>query len=160
MPAAVCLLSGGLDSSTTLYLARDQGHELYALSFDYGQRHLFELYAARKIAQAAQVREHRVLRTWDIGAIVLEMALLGALLLGLTSGGADARAAGNLLVGGPFTALFWSLVVVTGLAVPLLIELVEAKKKLSPTILAPALLLVGGFSLRWILVVAGQSPLG
>ena len=40
---AVCLLSGGLDSSTCLALARREGFECYALSFDYGQRHLFEL---------------------------------------------------------------------------------------------------------------------
>ena len=105
-------------------------------------------------------REHTLLRNWDIGAIVLELALLGALILGMSSGGADARAAGELITGGQFTALFWSLVVVAGLAVPLIVELVEAKKKLSPTLLAPALLLVVGFSLRWILVVAGQTPLG
>ncbi|HWC99810.1 MAG TPA: 7-cyano-7-deazaguanine synthase QueC [Candidatus Sulfopaludibacter sp.] len=47
---AVCLLSGGLDSSTCLALARQQGFECYALSFDYGQRHLFELEAAARVA--------------------------------------------------------------------------------------------------------------
>ena len=44
---AVVLLSGGLDSATTLAVARRQGFELFALSFDYGQRHAFELDAAR-----------------------------------------------------------------------------------------------------------------
>ena len=48
---AVCLLSGGLDSSTCLALARQQNYETYALSFDYGQRHSIELVAARRIAE-------------------------------------------------------------------------------------------------------------
>ena len=59
---AVVLLSGGMDSATTLYAARKAGHSLYALSFDYGQRHRRELPAARAIAKAAKVREHRILR--------------------------------------------------------------------------------------------------
>ena len=48
---AVILLSGGLDSATTLAIARERGFELHALSFDYGQRHRTELNAARRIAQ-------------------------------------------------------------------------------------------------------------
>ena len=49
---AVCLLSGGLDSSTCLAVARRDGFECYALSFDYGQRHRAEVAAARKVAAA------------------------------------------------------------------------------------------------------------
>lgn len=60
-PPAIVLLSGGLDSSTVLAVAKDRGFELYALSFRYGQKHDFELAAARKIAERAGVREHRVL---------------------------------------------------------------------------------------------------
>ena len=52
MPRAVVLLSGGLDSATTAAIAREQGFELFALSVDYGQRHRFELEAARRVAQA------------------------------------------------------------------------------------------------------------
>ena len=55
---AVVLLSGGLDSATTAAIARQQGFALYALSVDYGQRHRFELEAARRVAQALGVRRH------------------------------------------------------------------------------------------------------
>lgn len=58
---AVVLLSGGLDSATVLAVARDQGFDCYALSMDYGQRHRSELDAAKRIAQALGVREHRIL---------------------------------------------------------------------------------------------------
>lgn len=57
---AVCLLSGGLDSSTCLAIARREGFTLYALSFDYGQRHRVELEAAARVAQAVGVADHRV----------------------------------------------------------------------------------------------------
>jgi 7-cyano-7-deazaguanine synthase len=57
---AVCLLSGGLDSATCLAYARREGFDCYALSFDYGQRHLIELEAARKIARALGAVDHRV----------------------------------------------------------------------------------------------------
>jgi 7-cyano-7-deazaguanine synthase len=73
MPKAVILLSGGLDSTTVLYQARVDGFDCYALSFDYQQRHQKELTAARKIAQMAQVAEHRVvdfdLRCWGGSAL-------------------------------------------------------------------------------------------
>ncbi len=58
-PPAVCLLSGGLDSSTCLALARRE-YQCYALSFDYGQRHRVELAAAARVAQALGAREHRI----------------------------------------------------------------------------------------------------
>jgi 7-cyano-7-deazaguanine synthase len=57
---AVVLLSGGLDSSTTLAIAQDQGFECHAISFDYGQRHRFELESARKVADAAGAAQHIV----------------------------------------------------------------------------------------------------
>ncbi|MFB3893493.1 MAG: 7-cyano-7-deazaguanine synthase QueC [Phycisphaerae bacterium] len=59
---AVVLLSGGLDSATTLAIARRDGFACHALSFDYGQRHRFELGAAAKVAKALGAVEHRVVR--------------------------------------------------------------------------------------------------
>lgn len=65
---AVVLLSGGIDSSTALAVARAEGHELYALSVDYGQRHAPELEAARKVARHIGVKEHLVI-TADLRAV-------------------------------------------------------------------------------------------
>jgi 7-cyano-7-deazaguanine synthase len=58
----VVLLSGGLDSATTLAVARDRGFACHALSMDYGQRHAAELAAARGVARALGAAEHRVVR--------------------------------------------------------------------------------------------------
>jgi 7-cyano-7-deazaguanine synthase len=61
MQNAVVLLSGGLDSATTLAIARSEGYDCYCLSVDYGQRHRVELDAARRIAAALRAVEHRVI---------------------------------------------------------------------------------------------------
>jgi len=58
-PVAVVLLSGGLDSATTLAIARSEGYTCHALSFDYGQRHRVELVAARRVAESLRVASHR-----------------------------------------------------------------------------------------------------
>jgi len=61
MPKAVVLLSGGLDSATTLAIAKSQGFDCYALSFRYGQRHAAELDAARRVAKHVGVTQHVIL---------------------------------------------------------------------------------------------------
>lgn len=66
MARAVVLVSGGLDSATVLAMARDQGYDCYALSFDYGQRHRIELEAARRVADRLGAVDHRVVKL-DIG---------------------------------------------------------------------------------------------
>ncbi|MBS1216979.1 MAG: queC [Proteobacteria bacterium] len=65
---AVVLLSGGLDSATTLAIARADGHDCHCLSIDYGQRHRSELDAAARVAQALGAASHKVVRI-DLGAI-------------------------------------------------------------------------------------------
>jgi len=65
---AVILVSGGLDSATTLALARERGHVCHALSFDYGQRHRVELRAARRVTESLGAQEHRIIHL-DLRAI-------------------------------------------------------------------------------------------
>ncbi len=72
-PRAVVLLSGGLDSATTLAIARAEGRVCHALSFDYGQRHRVELTAAANVARMLGAVEHRTMRidTAGIGGSAL-----------------------------------------------------------------------------------------
>lgn len=63
MKKAVVLLSGGLDSTTALYLAKSQGFEVYTMCFDYGQKHNKEFLSAEKIAQKAGVVKHVLVKT-------------------------------------------------------------------------------------------------
>jgi 7-cyano-7-deazaguanine synthase len=76
---AVVLLSGGLDSATVLAIARSQGYELYALSFSYGQRHIVELDAARRVSAAIGVADHRIaaidLRVFGGSALTADIAV-------------------------------------------------------------------------------------
>jgi 7-cyano-7-deazaguanine synthase len=76
---AVCLLSGGLDSSVCLALARSQGFECYALSFDYGQRHRVELESAARVAQSLGATRHLVvpidLRVFGGSALTSDIAV-------------------------------------------------------------------------------------
>jgi 7-cyano-7-deazaguanine synthase len=60
MKRAVVLLSGGIDSTTTLAIAIAEGYKVYALSFNYGQRHRIEVEAARRIADSLDAKKHRV----------------------------------------------------------------------------------------------------
>jgi len=76
---AVVLLSGGLDSATVLAIARSQGFELYALSFSYGQRHIWELEAAARVATSIGVAAHRTaiidLRFFGGSALTADIAV-------------------------------------------------------------------------------------
>ncbi len=76
---AVVLLSGGLDSATVLAIARREGFECYALSFHYGQRHAWELEAAKRVAGALGAIEHRIaeidLRAFGGSALTSEIAV-------------------------------------------------------------------------------------
>ena len=79
MKRAVVLLSGGLDSATTLAICVREGFEPYALSFDYGQRHNIEVLAAKRVAASLGAREHRIadidLRVFGGSALTDEIAV-------------------------------------------------------------------------------------
>jgi 7-cyano-7-deazaguanine synthase len=79
MPKAVVLLSGGLDSTTVLAIAKADGYETYALSFSYGQRHSWELECARKVAADSGVKDHRIaqidLRIFGGSALTAEIGV-------------------------------------------------------------------------------------
>ena len=79
MPCAVCLVSGGLDSAVCLAVARKEGYDCHALSFDYGQRHRVELEAARRVATHLGAAQHLVmplnLRAFGGSALTADLAV-------------------------------------------------------------------------------------
>ena len=79
MKRAVILLSGGLDSATTLAIAKAEGFACYALSFRYGQRHEVELDAAARVAKHLGAKEHRIvdfdLRQFGASALTSDIAV-------------------------------------------------------------------------------------
>ena len=74
---AVVLFSGGLDSTTVLAMARDEGYDTYAMSFRYGQRHAVELQCARNVAKALGIKQHTIvdidLRTFGSSALTADI---------------------------------------------------------------------------------------
>lgn len=100
--------------------------------------------------------ERVLLARVDMGLILGEMALISVWLIGLTAGGGAQREAAHAVLGGPYTAAFWALVVGVGLVAPLLGEWMERRGGHVPGRLAAVLVLLGGFALRWIIVYAGQ----
>lgn len=102
------------------------------------------------------VTRQRLVR-WDLAAIGVELFILALMLLGFVSGGATDALAGAALLGGAWTPVFWSLVVIAGLLVPLTLNVLEVRRHLPLTALSPTLVLIGGFALRAVLVGAGQD---
>jgi formate-dependent nitrite reductase membrane component NrfD len=101
--------------------------------------------------------ERRMLTRADLWLIGVELFLIGLWLAGLMSGGAASQAAAGTLLGGPYTAAFWTLVVAVGLVTPFAAEWIEMRRGEVPGRFAAGLVLVGGLALRWIVVVAGQG---
>jgi 7-cyano-7-deazaguanine synthase len=92
---AVVLLSGGLDSATIAAIARHEGYRVHALSIDYGQRHRFELQAARRVAEALGVAQHKVL--------AIDLATLGGSALTADIAVPQNRSEGEMAEGIPIT---------------------------------------------------------
>jgi protein NrfD len=94
----------------------------------------------------------------DLGLIVVELALVGLFLINLASGSAQHIEALESVTGGPYTMVFWVLFVGIGLVIPLLLEMLEMRGiAKSIAILAPVLVLIGGYALRQVMVDVGQA---
>ncbi len=100
--------------------------------------------------------ERKTLVKWDAAAIVGELVLIALMLLGWATSGDAGKWAAAQFLGGPYTAVFFSCVVVLGLLVPLVMEAIEAKRHLPFAAILPVLILSGGLALRWVLLSAGQ----
>lgn len=112
--------------------------------------------AAAALLLAKQHEEHQTLVRGDLALIAAEALLIVLWLVGLATGAAPGQEALALLLGGPFTAVFWLLVVGVGIALPLLFEGMTLAGKWRATRVAPLLVLIGGLSLRFVIVEAGQ----
>ena len=95
--------------------------------------------------------------SWDAVAIVAELVLIALMLLGFATSGEAGQWAASQFLGGPYTAVFFSCVVVLGLLVPLVMEVIEAKRHLPFATILPVLILTGGLALRWILLDGGPA---
>jgi formate-dependent nitrite reductase membrane component NrfD len=94
---------------------------------------------------------------WDAYAIAAELVLILLMLGGWATSGTSGRLAASLFFGGPYTAVFWSIVVLAGLVVPLVMDALEWRLHLKSAAIVPVLILCGGLALRWILLSAGQT---
>ena len=103
-------------------------------------------------------KEHHSLVRWDLYAIGAEVVLIGLFLIDRATGDILGKAQAERFLGGDLTSVFWSLVVFAGLGVPFFLETLETRYKMRSTIAAPLLIILGGITLRWILVHAGQTP--
>jgi formate-dependent nitrite reductase membrane component NrfD len=131
----------------------------------WGSLFLAPLFLASGISAAAalamllhrQDAQRAWFRRWDVWAIGAELVVLAFFFLDLAvAGRARGREAAALFFGGPYTAVFWSLVVVAGLLVPFALEQLESRRATHAAI-APILVLGGSLALRWIFVLAGQT---
>jgi len=100
--------------------------------------------------------QHSLVR-WDMLAIVVELFFIALMLISFAGGNEAAQTAGQNLLGGKWTAPFWTLVVMVGLVVPLLMEIFEVRRGLQLALVTPMLILVGGVALRAILLASGQE---
>jgi formate-dependent nitrite reductase membrane component NrfD len=92
----------------------------------------------------------------DIVFLSVEIALIGLYLVGLLTASESHVQAAGLLLGGPYTAVFWVFVVALGIALPLALQLLMATHRIEHTVIAPLLVMLGGLALRFVIVAAGQ----
>jgi formate-dependent nitrite reductase membrane component NrfD len=92
----------------------------------------------------------------DVAFLAIELVLIGLMLAALYTSSASHLAAAGLLMSGPYALAFWGVVVGLGILVPLALQALELSHRIPHTVLPAVLVLVGGFTLRWVLVNAGQ----
>lgn len=105
---------------------------------------------------ARDVEERVALAKADNRFLATEAALIGLFLIGLLTSSEAHFTAAQLVLGGPFTAVFWVLVVGLGIALPLVIQSLAVSHRIAHTPAAPVLVLLGGLALRFVFVHAGQ----
>lgn len=93
----------------------------------------------------------------DLAFLAVELVLIGLLFIGLASSSASHVAAIDLLTSGKYATIFWWVVIVAGILVPLALQWLELGHRIPHTILPALLVLAGGFALRWVMVGAGQA---
>lgn len=101
-------------------------------------------------------QEREALARFDNLFLLIELGLIGLMLLGLASSTQAHAEAAALVLGGPFTGVFWVFVVVLGILVPLAIQSLAVTHRVAHTPIAPLLVLFGGLALRFVIVSAGQ----
>lgn len=92
----------------------------------------------------------------DQAFLVIELVLIGLLIANLYTSSASHAAAAGLLMGGPYTGVFWGVVVGLGLVLPFVLQSLELGRRIPHTVVPALLVLAGGYALRWVMVNAGQ----
>jgi len=106
----------------------------------------------------ARDREEReLLARADNGFLAAELAIFALFIIGLTTATRAHMQAAELLLDGPFTAVFWVFVVGAGVAIPLFIQSLAVRHRIQHTPVAPLLVIAGGLALRFVIVYAGQA---
>jgi protein NrfD len=105
---------------------------------------------------ARQPDEQATLLKADNVFLTVELALIGLMLVGLLTASAVHIHAAGLLLGGPYTAVFWVFVVGLGILLPLVLQALMASHRIPHTVVAPLLVISGGLALRFVIVYAGQ----
>ncbi len=93
----------------------------------------------------------------DLAFLAVELVLIGLLFIGLLSSSASHVSSVDLLLTGKYATVFWGVVIVAGILVPLVLQWLELGHRIPHTILPALLVLAGGFALRWVMVGAGQA---
>ncbi len=110
------------------------------------------------LGAASPVRHHadELIRA-DLAFLAIELVLIGLLLVNLYTSSASQAIAATLIVKGPYAWAFWGVIVGLGILVPLAVQGLELGHRIPHTVVPALLVLVGGFTLRWVMVSAGQA---